>query len=194
MRRRTTLKIASQQGVALFLSLVMLLLLTILGVSSVQTTSMQERMARNARDTNLAFQSAEAALRDGEDWIETNLISLAPFEAGGAEAGGLYYENDFDETSNWRAIDWDNDQACGSSTAPTGTRWGDTTVPGVCVQPKYIVEHVKTVISDQDLLNLDNIGQDTGAGRAQIFRITSYGTGGSATAHVMIQATYGKRF
>jgi len=45
-----------QSGVALFISLVMLLILTVLGLSSVQTTSVQERMARNARDTNLAFQ------------------------------------------------------------------------------------------------------------------------------------------
>ena len=60
-----------QSGVALFISLVMLLILTVLGLSSVQTTSVQERMARNARDTNLAFQAAESALKDAEALIET---------------------------------------------------------------------------------------------------------------------------
>ncbi|MBD3648541.1 MAG: hypothetical protein HUJ31_14050, partial [Pseudomonadales bacterium] len=52
----TSLSIRQQRGVALFMSLVMLLILTLLGLSSVQTTSLQERMSRNARDANLAFQ------------------------------------------------------------------------------------------------------------------------------------------
>ena len=60
-----------ESGVALFMSLVMLLIITILGLSSVQTTTLQERMARNARDTNLAFQAAEAAIKDAETLAET---------------------------------------------------------------------------------------------------------------------------
>ena len=40
-----------QEGVALFISLVLLLLLTIIGVSAVQTTSLELRMARNDNDT-----------------------------------------------------------------------------------------------------------------------------------------------
>ena len=77
---------------------------------------------------------------------------------------------------------------------PTGVMFATNPVPNVCVQPKFMIEHVKTVVSDQDRLNLDNIGQDTGTGRTQVFRITAYGTGGSASAHVMIQTTYGKKF
>ena len=49
----------------------MLLIITVLGLSSVQTTTLQERMARNARDSNLAFLAAESALKDAEAMIET---------------------------------------------------------------------------------------------------------------------------
>lgn len=167
----------------LFMSLVMLLLLTILGVSSIQTTSLQQRMARNASDSNLAFQAAESALRDGEDLLET-LTSLTDFDAASANNNGYYYEADPGTTPNWRSIDWD---------AASGSRTAETAITGVAAQPKYIMEHVKTVISDADALNLDNIGQDTGSGRTQIFRVTARGTGGSDTAQVMIQGTYGKR-
>lgn len=173
-----------QQGVALFISLVMLLILTILGISSVQTTSLQERMSRNALDSNLAFQAAEAAIRDGEAHIEDDINSLVNFDSASAADNGYYYENDWDEVPNWYTVDWEGSQV----------RTSETTVAGVAEQPKYIIEFVKTVVSDQDRLNLDNVGEDTGAGRSQIFRITSYGTGGSPTAHVMIQSTYGKRF
>lgn len=171
-----------QEGVVLFLSLVMLLMLTILGVSSVQTTSLQQRMATSANDSNLAFQSAEAALRDGEDYLET-LTSLLNFDAAGANDNGLYYDADPAADPNWQTLDW---------SGSTGFRQGTTT--GVAVQPRYIIEHVKTVVSDADALNLDNIGQDTGSGRTQIFRITARGTGGTASAQTMIQSSYGVRF
>jgi type IV pilus assembly protein PilX len=72
-----------QEGIVLFMSLVMLLLLTVLGVSSIQTTSLQQRMARNANDGNLAFQAAELALRDGENLLQ-GLNSLIAFGDSGA--------------------------------------------------------------------------------------------------------------
>ena len=189
----------NQQGVALFISLVMLLILTILGVSAVQTTALQERMSRNSFDSNMAFQAAESAVRDAEQYIETNFNSLIDFDAAGAEDEGLYYANAWDEAPNWEAIDWDVDQECTETARPTGvmlagTTTGTTSVPNVCVQPKFIIEWVRRVESDEDLLNLDNIGQGTGAGRTQVFRITAMGTGGTESAHVMVQTTYGKKF
>jgi type IV pilus assembly protein PilX len=179
-----------QEGIVLFMSLVMLLLLTALGVSSIQTTSLQQRMARNANDSNLAFQAAEAALRDGEDLLE-GLNSLNDFgdpedpDLSTEEGNGYYYEEEPGVDPNWKELgDW---------TGADGFRDSETEITSVSIQPKYIVEHVKTVISDADALNLDNIGQDTGSGRTQIFRVTARGTGGTATAQVMIQGTYGKR-
>ena len=174
-----------QAGVALFMSLVMLLILTILGLSSVQTTSLQERMSRNARDTNLAFQSAESALRDGEDQPET-FTTLTNFDDGVA---GHFYEKDPGDGANWLDVTWSP-----TSDSCTGCIMGSTTIAGVATQPKYILEHVKTVISDAESLNIDNIGQDTGSGHTQVFRVTAYGVGGTNTAKVMLQVTYGKRF
>lgn len=60
------IKIDRQAGVVLVFCLVMLLLLTLLGLSGVQSASMQQRMARNARDVNLTFQATAAAIRDAE--------------------------------------------------------------------------------------------------------------------------------
>jgi len=173
-----------QSGVVLFISLVMLLILTVLGLSSVQTTTLQERMARNARDTNLAFQAAESAIKDAETLIET-FNSLVNFTAAGANDAGFYFEGNYNAPTNWDGRDW---------MAGDGYMEATTAIADVAVQPKYIIEHVKTVISDNDTLNLDNIGQDSGSGRAQIFRVTVYGTGGTSTANVILQSTYGKRF
>lgn len=174
---------AGNQGIALFISLVMLLILTVLGISSVQSTSMQERMARNAMDANLAFQAAESALRDAEVYMEA-LSNLNDFLPTADNANGYYVEAAVGDDMIWTTVDWDGSEV----------RTAETSVTGVVVQPKYLVEFVKTVVADQDRLNLDNIGQDTGGGRTQMFRVTAYATGGSSSAHVMIQSSYGKRF
>jgi type IV pilus assembly protein PilX len=60
---------SNQSGAVLIVSLIMLLLLTLIGASSMQTTSLEEKMAGNLRDRNLAFQAAESALRDAEQDI-----------------------------------------------------------------------------------------------------------------------------
>ena len=61
----------NQGGAALIVSLIFLLLMTLIGVTSMQSTTLQERMAGNTRDRNLALQAAEAALRQGETWLGT---------------------------------------------------------------------------------------------------------------------------
>lgn len=191
----------SQRGVALIMSLVMLLILTILGVSSVQNTSLQERMSRNARDTNLAFQGAETAIREAEVYLGT-VTSLLPFQNSNVNG---YYDatDDGDGPVDFSQFTWiaDPDAPDVSTDCDPGAGFEDrdcnivdTNIDGVSAQPRYVIEFIKTVVSDEDRLNIDNIGQDTGSGRTQIFRVTAYGTGGTSTAHVMIQTTYGKRF
>ncbi|MCF6251350.1 MAG: PilX N-terminal domain-containing pilus assembly protein [Methylococcaceae bacterium] len=64
-----------QAGVVLVVSLIMLLLLTLIGVSGMQSTGLEEKMAGNKRNRNLAFQAAEAALRHAENYIENGLAN-----------------------------------------------------------------------------------------------------------------------
>ena len=51
-----------QNGAALITALVMLVILTMLGLSSMSTNTMEERMAANSQETNRAFQASEAGL------------------------------------------------------------------------------------------------------------------------------------
>lgn len=53
-------------GMVLIISLIILLLLTIIGVSGMKVSSLEEKMAGNDRDQSVAFQAAETALRMGE--------------------------------------------------------------------------------------------------------------------------------
>lgn len=51
-----------QTGAVLIISLIILLAMTLLGVASMNTSMMQERMASNAQNTNITFQAAESAV------------------------------------------------------------------------------------------------------------------------------------
>lgn len=67
----------TQRGAVLIIALLFLTILTILGVTAMTATTFEERMAGNTRDLSLAFQAADAALRDARRDI--NGIVIPPF-------------------------------------------------------------------------------------------------------------------
>ncbi|MHC8368625.1 pilus assembly PilX family protein [Pseudomonas sp. ZT5P21] len=66
----------TQRGMALLISLVFLLLLTLIGISSMQNATLQEKMASSVTLRNQSFQGAEAALRVGESAVQRDTYSL----------------------------------------------------------------------------------------------------------------------
>ena len=54
----------SQQGAALVIGLILLLVLTVLAVSGVFTSTMELRMVRNSQSQERSFQAAEVAVED----------------------------------------------------------------------------------------------------------------------------------
>ena len=65
-----------QRGMALLVSLVFLLLLTLIGISSMQNATLQEKMAGSVALRNQSFQAAEAALRIGESAVQLDTYAL----------------------------------------------------------------------------------------------------------------------
>ena len=55
-----------QKGASLLIGLIFLFILTMLGLTALRVATLEERMSGNARDRSIAFQAAEAALRDAE--------------------------------------------------------------------------------------------------------------------------------
>ncbi|MGE1092255.1 pilus assembly PilX family protein [Pseudomonas zeae] len=67
----------TQHGMVLLVSLVFLLLLTLIGLSSMQSANLQEKMAGSVSLRNQSFQTAEATLRVGESAVQLDSYSLA---------------------------------------------------------------------------------------------------------------------
>lgn len=70
--------VATQHGMALAMSLIFLLILTLLAVVSMNTGSMQEKMAGNMRDLDIAMQSAESAMFPGRGDMNNHRIAGIP--------------------------------------------------------------------------------------------------------------------
>ena len=167
-------------GIALFLSLVLLLVLTILGVSAVQTTSLEVRMARNEHDTLLAFQAAESALRDAEVFIE-GLTSTVDFVDAGT--AGLWTVAPLGDPNRWD-----------TPNVFTGAlnRTADSAVSGVAAPSTFIVEHAASVLRDVNAYQLDDPSGAGATDRIEMFRVTAQGVGGSLNSRVLLQVTYGR--
>ena len=68
-RRRHSSR-SRQQGAALYVALIMLILLALIGIVGMQVAGLQERMASSYRTVNLAFQNTEAYARSTECGLE----------------------------------------------------------------------------------------------------------------------------
>ena len=69
----------TETGAVLVVSLLFLLVLTLIGLTGMQVTSLEEKMSGNMRDRNLAFQAAESALRAGEMYLTLTLHKFSLF-------------------------------------------------------------------------------------------------------------------
>ena len=77
---------SKQSGVILFVALILLVILSMIGVTLARMQTVEERMARNETSRQMAEQAAEAALRNAED----SLLNLDP-NVFAADAGGYFY-------------------------------------------------------------------------------------------------------
>jgi len=162
-------KCGQEKGSVLIVSLVMLLLLSLIGVAGIQTTVMQDRMAANLLDKELAFQAAEAALREGEESLESGVPISFPDSAG-------LYRIGADNRPDWPA---DLSDTGGGVTAYGGS------FPGVSAQPRYYIEQIDTIPAP---------GCDLSSYCEPVYyRITAAGVGGSDNATAVITTVYRTR-
>ena len=85
-----------QRGVTLIVTLVMLVLITLVGVSSIRNTTMDERMAGNSRDRDKALQAAEAAVQTCLARIQAGTYTGTPLTPAGAAATPVW-----EVAANW---------------------------------------------------------------------------------------------
>lgn len=175
-----------QQGVVLVIGLIMLLVMTLLAVTSMQSSSLQELMSNNTKDKMTAFEAAESAMRAAEEFLSTGVVNLNAFDAD--ESDGLM-ANLYDEA--WDGRDWStNSVEVTDVVISDGT---EDTKGGVRSAPRYVIQHIGPVNADSDSkINIDSSYQSNAAdSQVEMFKITARGTGGSDNTQVILEAMYG---
>lgn len=177
MKRNQICKPRSQAGSALIVSLLILIVLTVLGLAAMSTNSLEQKMAGNARQSDLAFQATESALRDGEIDLTTN----NPTAYDSACTIGLCLPSTTG-TPVWQTVNWSaNARGYGSYTGAAAL----TGVP----QPAYIIEKMPPAVTPGCNLGQTGSYDNTGC-TTQLFRITARGTGPDGSAVAELQETY----
>lgn len=165
-RRRCTRQ-SAQRGVALVVALILLVVATLIGLSGVRGTNLQERMSANMYDRSLAFQRAEAALRAAEeaitdDWQIADLGGVDCSPAANVLCTATPANTFTGTNANWISVDAAHDV-------------NDTKTPDV---PQYFIQFMGTGSSESALglnANADfaNYGNSYPPDNVAFYRITA---------------------
>jgi len=169
-----------QRGAILVTSMLLLLVLTIIGVTVMQMSRMQERMAGNSRDVSLAFQAAEGALRAAEFFIGDE--EVRPVTCLGTDTGScpVFAEGTVVGTTANQGEAWWTEK---------GRTYGQAEMEGLNAAPTAVIEELGFVRTDGGVV----MGQDPPDGR-DFYQVTSRSTGGSGLAEIVLQSTFTRKF
>ena len=166
----------AQHGAILVVTLLFMTILTILGLAALSTGVLEEKMARNSRDYNIALQAAEAVLQDARfdlQGIGTRnpvIIGSVGFEVGCSAAlcikAASGSQNVWEDEANWTDA---------SKSARYGQYTNNLALPvapspgGVAAPPRYLIEYIAAV------------------GSQHMYRVTARAWGSSTNTMVMVQ-------
>lgn len=211
LRRRAP---THQRGAVLIVGLVILLVVTMIGIIGQQSTVLQERLAGNMRQNNIALQAAEAGLQAGLTYIEQHDFPIAATDDGAdhvwtscsvADAESLSNEAGADHACNrletvlgsWRRApsQLNNDDAYEGvayaelarvlDNAPAGDT--PVAIPGVIAQPRIYIEARKEPVSP------DTQANSFGRFVTYYYTVTSVGFGGNEQSRAVLQSTIVKQ-
>jgi type IV pilus assembly protein PilX len=184
-------KRSRQQGAVLYISLILLMILTIIGVVAARLQTGEAVMARNDHNHQLALQAAEAALRDAEinladgNWTipqfaaNTNGLYVLASEAQGAVAAVRTPGSIVDQI-NWNA------QYPGPNLPLVMTYTGPAlgNAPTSPIPTQVIIEDLPPVARAGDPLCTPSNQTQSCA----VYRVTAHAVGGDASASATVQS------
>jgi len=175
-------KVNREKGVALVTVMMFLMVMTIIGIAAMQSSTLQQWMSGSSRDQDIAFQAAENAVREGENWISTQLTQPA-IQAGGCTAPcQVVWAKDAPEINAGLFLDhaWWN--------SGTNIRTG-AAIAGVKTPPQYVIEDIGRVRNSEDSKKW--YSRPPGS---ELYRVTARGTGQTDDSRSVVQSTYARRF
>jgi type IV pilus assembly protein PilX len=160
----------SQSGVSILVAMVMLLVLTLIGVSSMNSALVELKMAGSMQQQGIALNRADELLRVGELNIDGILNDPAAFDFA-ADGDGYYVNSDNIDVND---IDW--------------AAQGLATIEGATANDIYITEYLGAKPIPGESVKVGTDGRIIG-GAVHTFRITTRSTTGKNAVR-LVQSIY----
>lgn len=164
-----------QQGAALITSLIILLVMTIIGITSMQTTTMDEKMVGNMRDLSIALQAAESALREGEG--TTAEIDTFTYDGSTGTVGQYAEDATIDVYSSTTWSDSNSIEYAGSLYTGPSLQ--------VAAKPRYILQYRGELPVDAGIVSGTGYG---GSASRHAIRTYSRGNGLTNNTEIFLQS------
>ncbi|WP_029909645.1 pilus assembly PilX family protein [Pelobacter seleniigenes] len=165
----------TENGSILITGILILVILSILGLTAMRSTLLQAKMANNLEQQDIAFQAAETGLRRAE--AQMSAYSTLPTFSG---SSGLYQPASAGGTPRWESVDWSASSACIvyqsinlSTTPPT---------PEI----KCIAEYLTSIADDSN----PTVDYSEVTTYYDMIRLTCRGVSPNGRAKAMLQTTY----
>lgn len=166
---------ASQGGVALIVALILLVVMTLVGLSGLRNVTLEERMTANTFDRSISFQAAEAALKQAEAFVQSQSTEPALQPAAGTACNAA-------------------NGVCGAPVPPETERWLDDASPpwfnaatlnhgGISITPQYMIEFLGNGFTCSP-------GEAGSAINCSRYRITARSNAGADRSVVILQSIY----
>jgi type IV pilus assembly protein PilX len=164
LHSRAVFRQRRQRGVALVVSLILLLVATIIGLAASRGTLLQERMSANSFDRSLAFQRSESALRAAEGAITANYLITALGGDDCSAVGCVLVPTDT----------WSGGTNATWKDVATAYDINDANTPGI---PQYYIQYMGQGSADDENgtkqnAEFGNYGAATTPGNVAYYRVT----------------------
>lgn len=183
----------TQKGTVLFISLIMLIILTVMGLTSMQGSIDQEKMTAAVRDSRVALEGAEAALHK----IEKTVIESMATTGGFDNSGCLYGIGAAPKQINgvWPANFWKDGRTCIAEGINVRSQEADGSDGSLAEAPRYFAE-LSGKLTNDDATNIMifNYNNNAGAGEVTGIRVVVSSAGSTETSRKYLSSYYGKRF
>lgn len=176
-----------ERGTALVFALVMLLLLTLLGITAVTTSSLQEKMAGNMRDQYMAQQAGDSILRDGQSLVFSQ--TTRPTPSCPPDAVVRIWDSDcLPATASATSASWwrTADDNWWLSTSPIHSFTSSVAIGQTYQEPRFVVERMQQAPTTAE------IGKGKKVYRFY-YRTTGWSVGATDSSRSIVQDVFSKR-
>jgi type IV pilus assembly protein PilX len=188
MRHHRSLKTTSgQRGVVLFVALILLLILSLLGVTAARMQTTEERMARNEDNRQIGAQAAEAALRAAETGLANGLYGQTQFDNN---SPGFYTLNPAAGSvlQGPPALVWSTPGVAITYPDPANPMPPLTSLPAAAQSPKYIIENLPAVALPGDSISQQQYSNAVVG--VTVYRVTANATGADSSSTTILQSIF----